>query len=229
MAKRALLIGSQTYGLSGANGDVALMAETLDGRGFETAVPDRRRRHQSRDHRRVRSSSSDTRAGPSDPVVIYYSGHGGRTALDGWEDLQRRGQRSHLRYLVPFDMAASSETDFRGLLSEELSSLQRRLTAKTENVTTILDCCHSGTMSRDADRDAQGRSPLLPVSRPRSRCWPRWIAGSRAGGALDDSNPLAVRLVACDPAAVGVRAAERAGWPARRAHRTARAVASRAR
>ncbi len=41
-------------------------------------------------------------------------------------------------------VGASNESDFRGLLAEELSTLQRALTAKTANVTTILDCCHSG-------------------------------------------------------------------------------------
>ena len=146
MAKRALLIGSQTYGLTGVNGDVALMAEALESRGFDVE------RRTDDDATRAGIIAAyeqlidDTPTGSTDPVVVYYSGHGGRTPLDGWEDLQRRGERSHLRYLVPFDMAASNETDFRGLLSEELSALQRRLTARTENVTTILDCAHSGTM-----------------------------------------------------------------------------------
>jgi hypothetical protein len=34
VAKRALLIGSQTFGLTGVNSDVALMRGTLEGRGF---------------------------------------------------------------------------------------------------------------------------------------------------------------------------------------------------
>ncbi len=198
MAKRALLIGSQTYGLTGVNGDVALMAETLEARGFETEVRIDDDATRAGIIAAYEGLIETTPSGSADPVVIYYSGHGGRTALDGWEDLQRRGQRSHLRYLVPFDMAASSESDFRGLLSEELSSLQRRLTAKTENVTTILDCCHSGTMSRDAD--------LMPKAAPRSFPYEAALpllaaleAESGAATSLDDSNPLAVRVVACDP------------------------------
>jgi Caspase domain len=198
MAKRALLIGSQTYGLAGVNGDVALMAETLEGRGFQTDVRIDDAATRAGIVAAYEQLIDQTPNGSTDPVVIYYSGHGGRTPLEGWEELQRRGQRSHLRYLVPFDMAASSETDFRGLLSEELSSLQRRLTAKTENVTTILDCCHSGTMSRDAD--------LMPKAAPRSFPFEAALplleeleAGSGGATTLDDSNPLAVRLVACDP------------------------------
>jgi hypothetical protein len=176
---------------------VALMAETLEDRGFDVEAridDDATRAGIIAAYEQLIDA---TPSGSTDPVVLYYSGHGGRTALDGWEDLQRRGERSHLRYLVPFDMAASSETDFRGLLSEELSALQRRLTAKTANVTTILDCCHSGTMSRDAD--------LMPKAAPRSfpfeAALPLLAAldAEGSGAGLDDSNPLAVRLVACDP------------------------------
>jgi hypothetical protein len=198
VGKRALLLGSQTYGLTGVNGDVALMAETLEDRGFEVHVridDDATREGIVTAYEQL---IDETPSGSTDPVVIYYSGHGGRTPLDGWEDLQRQGRRSHLRYLVPFDMAASSETDFRGLLSEELSALQRRLTTKTPNVTTILDCCHSGTMSRDAD--------LMPKAAPRSfpfeAALPLLAALDAESGAvvgLDDSNRLAVRVVACDP------------------------------
>jgi hypothetical protein len=198
MAKRALLIGSQTYGLTGVNGDVALMAETLEDRGFAVEVRIDDDATRAGIIAAYEQLIEGTPSGSTDPVVIYYSGHGGRTALVGWEDLQRQGQRSHLRYLVPFDMAASSETDFRGLLSEELSDLQRRLTAKTENVTTILDCCHSGTMSRDVD--------LMPKAAPRSfpfeAALPLLATLEAASGPvtrLDDSNPLAVRVVACDP------------------------------
>lgn len=198
MTKRALLFGSQTYGLTGANADVHLMAETLEARGFEVRV------HVDDDATRTAMVAAyeqliaDTPDGSDDPVVVYYSGHGGRTALEQWQELQHQGKRSHLRYLVPFDMDASTETDFRGLLSEELSALQRRLTTRTRNVTTILDCCHSGTMSRDAS--------LLPKAVAREfsimAALPLLEAIDLDAGpatSLDDSNPHAVRLVACDP------------------------------
>jgi hypothetical protein len=198
MTRRALLIGSQTFGLTGANPDVALMAETLDGRGFDCDVhiDDAATRHGILDgYERL---IEETPEGSDDPVVIYYSGHGGRTALADWEERQRRGQRSHLRYLVPFDMEASTDTDFRGLLAEELSALQRRLTAKTANVTTILDCCHSGTMSRDPSVRPKAVSREFSIE----SALPLLQAIDTAAGpatSLDDSNPLAVRLVACDP------------------------------
>ena len=79
MTKRALLIGSQTYGLAGVNGDVALMAETLEARGFETEVridDDATRAGIIAAYERL---IEETPSGSTDPVVIYYSGHGGRT------------------------------------------------------------------------------------------------------------------------------------------------------
>jgi hypothetical protein len=196
MSKRALLIGSQTYGLTGANPDVALLAETLRDLGFVCDVRidgDATRQGMIDAYERL---IAETPEGSQEPVVVYYSGHGGRSALPDWQERQRRGQPSHLRYLVPFDMEATTESDFRGLLSEELSALQRRLTERTANVTTILDCCHSGTMSRDPS--------LLPKAAARAFSLEAAIPLLDAldvGTAeqLDDSNQLAVRLVACDP------------------------------
>jgi hypothetical protein len=198
VTKRALLIGSQTFGLTGANPDVRLMIETLEGRGFEcdVHVDDAASRQGILDgYERL---IEETQEGSDDPVVIYYSGHGSRTPLADWEERQRRGQRSHLRYLVPYDMEESTDTDFRGLLAEELSALQQRLTARTANVTTILDCCHSGTMSRDPSARPKSVSREFSIE----AAMPLLQAADAAAGSatrLDDSNPLAVRLVACDP------------------------------
>ena len=183
MSKRALLIGSQTFGLTGANPDVHLMAETLERRGFEcdVRVDDDATRNGIVDA--YEQLISDTPADSTDPVVVYYSGHGGRSTLRDWSTRQQLGQRSDLLYLVPFDMEASTEGDFRGLLSEEVSALQRRLTARTANVTTILDCCHSGTMSRDPTvlpksvarqfptEGALARIEAIDAARPLPRPW----------------------------------------------------------
>ena len=219
MTKRALLIGSQTYGLTGVNGDVALMAETFAARGFDVTVQVDEAATRAAILDAYEKLIAETPDGSGDPVVVYYSGHGGRTALDGWEGRQLEGARTHLRYIVPFDMAASTESDFRGLLAEELSALQARLTERTANVTTILDCCHSGTMSRDPS--------MTPKAVPRD--FP--IAGAvplldrldalAADDGWDASNRLAVRVVACDPTQSAYERASVARRPARGADRAA--------
>ena len=211
MSKRALLIGSETYGLSGVNSDVELMAMTLERRGFEV------RRHIDGDATRsgiiaaYERLVSETPVGSTEPVVVYYSGHGGRNQLDDAEERARRGAATHLHFIVPFDMESSSESDFRGILAQELSDLQRRLTERTSNVTTILDCCHSGTMSRDpsivpkavsAASRSKGRGRGWRSSRPgsgprRQRSTPRtsspcaWLPATRRSRRTSERAPMA--------------------------------------
>ncbi len=195
MAQRALLIGSETYGLAGCNADVALMREALARLGFDDVVertgPDASRRGIIGSYERL----IDT-AVPGDAVVVYYSGHGGRVALPDWEERQAQGQEPFLQYIVPHDMAATTASDFRGVLSVELSALQERLSARAPNMTTILDCCHSGLMSRDA--------LLIPkaisLDFPREGALDRLAELERGGFSwATDGNPNAVRVVACAP------------------------------
>ena len=76
MEKRALLIGSQTGGLTGVHGDVEVMADALVALGFEV------RRHIEAAATSAaivdayRALIADTAA--DDAAVVYYSGHGGR-------------------------------------------------------------------------------------------------------------------------------------------------------
>src|SRR4051812_34207437 len=128
-----------------------------------------------------------------DAVVVYYSGHGARVRNPDAE-------AEWVQYLVPVDLADAGDAEFRGILADELSLLQWQLTMRTTNVTTILDCCHAARMSRNP--------ALLPKTpaRPTVRSWAAVRAeqarlrGHPTARALSgDSNPAAVRLVACGP------------------------------
>jgi len=198
MVRRALLVGSQTYGLTGCEADVRLVEEALERRGF-TSID-------------VRTGSDATRAGivdgfdrlaaatePADAVVVYYSGHGGRVARPDGEARRASGSSSYFQFIVPFDIDDSEASDFRGLLSEELTAFQLRLTdgfserGATPNVTTILDCCHSGYLARDVDllpKAIDLEPKMFRIMGIRSRA--EQVAGD--GGLL--TNPHAVRLVA---------------------------------
>ncbi|MFD5697290.1 caspase family protein [Streptomyces lasiicapitis] len=199
MRKRALLIGSQTGGLRGVHADVALMADTLGAFGFEVtrATAERATRRGIIDA--YRTLIDATR--PGDAAVVYYSGHGGmarrpRTAPES---------PARIQYLCPTDIDESGErTGFRGLLADELSLLQYELSARTANVTTIIDSCHSARMAR------YGREV------PKARAWAdeaewatvhaAWRAAVREAPSPADrtgeSNPSVVRLVACGPGAI---------------------------
>lgn len=195
MRKWALLIGCQTGALRGVHSDVELMAGMLMSFGFDvrTIIEKRATRDGIRDA--YQGLIDDTAAG--DAAVVYYSGHGAR--FKNPAAAQNPDEPMWLQYLCPTDIDDPGGA-FRGLLAEELSQLQWALTEKTDNVTTILDCCHSARMSRDP--------VALPKARERAGAFPwaavrlAWQAAREtplAGRVNTESNPSAVRVVACAP------------------------------
>src|SRR6266478_2808332 len=196
MRKRALVIGCQTGALRGVHADVELTAGLLGSFGFEatTLVEAQATCDGIRDA--YRGLIEDTAAG--DAVVVYYSGHGAR--FRNPRAAQDPSEPGWLQYLCPTDIDDAGRGAFRGLLAEELSQLQWALTEKTDNVTTILDCCHSARMSRDP--------AVLPKARERAgafgwssvrAAWQTLRMNPMAGSANVDSNPSAIRVVACAP------------------------------
>lgn len=196
MHGRALLIGSAFGELSGVENDVDAMGKALSQRGLtiECCVRDEATRAGilSAYERMIAAVE------PGDAAVVYYSGHGGRVqppaAPESGPDLM------DLQYIVPVDFAQSTAGDFRGITSMELSVLQARLTQRTDNVTTVLDCCHASHMSREGDLRVKALPQPAPYERLRDH-----IDRLRDAGLLDtglrrpDGNLLAVRIAACAP------------------------------
>ncbi|WP_437677761.1 caspase family protein [Sorangium sp. So ce131] len=191
MAKRALLVGSETAGLQGAIGDAERMAEALRWYGFEVDLcvgGNATREGILAGYRRLIERSA-----PSDAALFYYSGHGGRAVNPDYQP--GSALPSHFQCIVPVDLDATTDDDFRGIMAQELSLLLAELTARTQNATVVLDCCHSACMSRDFS----ARPKALP--RPiisGSRAYMKRLAahGARFDGLHAESNPHAVRLVA---------------------------------
>ncbi len=74
-------------------------------------------------------------------VVFHYSGHGSRmTDLSG--DEREDGMDETI---VPYDSRQGGVVD---ITDDDLDALLAELTAKTKNVTVILDSCHSGTATK---------------------------------------------------------------------------------
>ena len=196
MAKRALIIGSQTGGLRGVHSDVEAVDDALVSLGFTTTRAIEAAATRDGIVERYRALVSDS--GPGDAAVVYYSGHGGRqrNALATSDPKAPRW----LHFIVPTDIDDRSDGTFRGLLAQELSLLQRELTEKTPNVTTILDCCHSSRMSRDGSMipKADGQISAFPWP-DLERRWARVQADGGGAASGGDDNPLAVRFVACSP------------------------------
>ena len=149
-AKRwALLVGINDYEhpqirkLRGCENDVKLIADVLRDRFAFTD-----------EEMRILLSREATRDGiitafkewliekpkPGDAVIFYFSGHGSQVVdesgdeADGWDEL-----------LCPVDLKPTADrTQYMNpILDDELSELLRQI--QTNNVTVILDSCHSGT------------------------------------------------------------------------------------
>jgi len=196
MSGRALLIGSALDSLGGVEYDLKAMTDALVPRGFEVehcTGPDATRAGILAAYARL---IEETRKG--DAAVVYYSGHGGFAAAP---DPETPGPGLwDLQFLAPADFHDTTEDDFRGISSIELSVLLARLTAKTDNVTVVLDCCHAAQMSRDREL----RVKALPKRTPYQGLHDH-IERLRASGELDTGllsptgSPNAVRVVACAP------------------------------
>ncbi len=191
MNKHALVIGSQVGGLTGVGHDVERMHEALDERGFD--VDRRFGNTATRDGILAGYDALIARATADDAAVLYYSGHGTYAANEDLADKLRIMQA-----IVPTDFKSGSDTDFRGITAWELSIKLAQLTAKTKNVTVILDCCHSSQMTRDsASHDAVPRALPHPV-RLGFRAHVAALERRYGRVVLDPvGNPDAVRLVAC--------------------------------
>lgn len=190
-ARRALLIGCQVGKLTGCDLDVARMAKALTGLGFQTQALVQGLA--TRDGILHAYDALIERAEAGDAICIYYSGHGSR--LENPDFTPTGAVPQYLQYIVPVDDGGD---DFRGIMSFELSRRLARLTGKTLNVTLILDCCHSGSMSRAAIR--QELLPKLAPPRIHAANLRQLLDADPEAAALVDplGNPHAVRLVAAE-------------------------------
>lgn len=192
MGKRALVIGSQTSGLTGAEGDAQRMTALLRSRDFE--VDPRIQGQATRQGILAGYDALIAATGEADAAVVYYSGHGSRV----FDTSSSAGDA--VQDIVPTDYHDGNELDYRGISSLELSIKLHQLVARSRNVTVILDCCHSGQMSRDgAARDARPRALAHPLrvdlAAHRRDLAATYGADLKALGAM--GNVDAVRMVAC--------------------------------
>ncbi|MDG4766816.1 caspase family protein [Solwaraspora sp. WMMD406] len=206
MRRSALLIGSQTYGLSGVGNDVDTMADLLDRRGFTVTRRECAQATRAEILDAYERLIRDTRA--DDAVVLYYSGHGGLAVAP--PDLARasrtsgatrsagvgRGAPPKLQFIVPTDYAESTESDFRGITGAELSVLLVRLANVTNNITVVVDACHAAHVSRDDElvvKALRGRT-YIDIEEHLSR-----LRRQGLDTAVRDvlGNQRAVRVVAC--------------------------------
>lgn len=177
--QRALLVGINDYPnpadrLEGCVNDVFQMSAVLQELGFDpkdmrVALNERATAQGLRD--RLGWLLEGIR--PGDVRVFYYSGHGAQ--IPGYGE---RGEVDHINEcLVPYDFDWSIE---RALIDDDFMDLYSQLPYDSHFV-AILDCCHSGGMTRNGLPKARGLNPPDDI-RHRSLKWDAeremWIARS---------------------------------------------------
>jgi len=145
MTRRALIIQSDYDPLAGFRNSAACIGQVLRSRGFEIE----RCEGPGATRAGILKAYDEliARASTEDAIVIYYTGHGGLTTNQTYTpdtDLPR-----YIQNICPTDYGSTTDDDFRGVSSFELSLQLAALTRKTKNVTVILECCFSAQLARE--------------------------------------------------------------------------------
>jgi hypothetical protein len=182
--KHALLVGINAYPnfgprqqLSGCLNDVEAMAALLRGSyGFEDVVTlvDA---GATRDGILTALEALGGRVEDDDVVVVHYSGHGSQMTDREGDEPDGKDET-----LVPHDSGRSPHPN-RDITDDEVYAWISGVTGKTQNLTLVFDCCHSGTITRDVFGD--GSRWVEPDERPVSELPPSPIPEGARGTARD--------------------------------------------
>lgn len=168
VARRALVIGIDAYdssigALKGCVNDATLMRDVLRD---QVLVPE--------ENIRFLTNEAATRNGildgfewliaesnEHDMAIIYYAGHGSRVRDDDGDEADGTDST-----LVPVDAIRWSQIDesvdnpeLLDITDDEIQLKLLRLSERTDNITMIFDCCHSGTISRGPSEELARSAP----------------------------------------------------------------------
>ena len=192
--RRALVIESSYNALDGFANSAACMVQLLDKRCFQ--ITQCRGSDATRDGILAAYKQLIANTGPGDAVVVYYVGHGGLTT-NAFTTPKAKLPR-YIQNICPSDYADTTENDFRGVSTWELSLLLAALTKQTTNVTTILECCYAAQLVRSFDPSAPMRVPPTLSRDGLAKHLRTLRADSNGFSELDlAGNPHAVRVAAC--------------------------------
>ena len=216
---RALLIGIDEWqnsgtlqSLSGCVNDVSLIADVLRG-SFGVADSDVQilRNEQAtragiiaaiRTHLVAHAKAWREAGCPEPPpaYLLHYSGHGSRAYAGRVAKMTRYDET-----IVPHDSRQADVVDIRDF---ELGELVDELAGYCDNVTVVLDCCHSGSGLRDVD--------ALPIRRCRPDDRPELVAAVEAGDVVSSADRARTRSGDADDADDADDAAGPTGFRSRR-------------
>jgi Caspase domain len=157
--RHALLIGIDRYpkiagaDLQGCVNDMELVRSLLTGRFGFAAERTRSLRDEEATQGGIRRALCDLAGAveQDDIVALFYAGHGSRMA-----DPRRPG--SLIETIVPHDSGRGLHPN-RDILDEEIDRWVQEVNEKTPYVSLLFDCCHSGSVTRDAFGEATREAP----------------------------------------------------------------------
>ncbi|PBL03063.1 hypothetical protein ARMGADRAFT_1069627 [Armillaria gallica] len=171
----ALIIGIDEY----KQKEYDLKAAVADANGFENFLVERLRtpsehiinlRNDQATRKGIidgfRSLIHDRRISPGkSAIIIYYAGHGATTSKPNeWKDWQTPDNKIELLCPTDMKMDVGNDDGVDGIPDRTISVLLRELaTAKGNNITFILDCCHAAGMNRAIQpKNAKARRIINP-------------------------------------------------------------------
>ncbi len=158
-ARHALLIGINQYpripnaDLQGCVSDMELMRSLLVDRFGFPAESTRALRDEEATQQGIRGALAGLAAavGEDDVVVLFYAGHGSRMA-----DPRQAGRI--IESIVTHDSGRGDQPNL-DIIDEEIDQWVQGVNEKTPHVTLIFDCCHSGSVTRDAFGERTREAP----------------------------------------------------------------------
>jgi hypothetical protein len=159
----ALLVGINSYppgnlpNLSGCLNDIDAMSAVLNAivPATELSLVTLRDRQATRSAVVRAFREHLGQAGPGDTAIFHFSGHGSRDP---------NGPGLH-ETVVLYD---SRQSDGRDLADRELGLLVAEVAGRSAHVVVVLDCCHAGSGTRDADQRDTTVRVIPPDPRPRT-------------------------------------------------------------
>ncbi|TDL13183.1 hypothetical protein BD410DRAFT_903347, partial [Rickenella mellea] len=115
-----------------------------------------------------KSLAANTLIQREDAIVIFYSGHGANTEMPAdWIEAGWVSGETHIEMLCPSDIGTGNPVVL-GIPDRTIASLLNIISkAKGDNITLILDCCHSAGINRSEIPDGLvPRSILHPPPIP---------------------------------------------------------------
>ncbi len=207
-SKHALFIGIDRYpkldnkDLAGCLNDVDVVASVLGERyGFPSSnMSFLRDAEATRDGILAAFDGLIDRVEDDDIVAVMYAGHGSRLR-------DPHGNEDMLESMVTFDSGRGDLGPNRDVLDYEVDWFVQRLNQKTPYVTLLFDCCHSGSVTRDAfgsltrevEPDTRSIAEAFPEELPPLPPTAKGalVDASGAGGWLPGSRS-AIVIAACD-------------------------------